>query len=252
MIGQKLAEFGDPRPGVGLCDGLPDIVWIDIPGGRITLTGVDHVFEVEPFRMAKYLVTNAQFEAFIKAEDGYRKEMWWNGIQRCEEASAASWHEANSPRETVCWFEAVAFCRWLSQRAGSKIRLLTEWEWQQAATGGDPNSEYQWLGEWEADRCNSEESRLNRTTAVGLYLHGATKQGVMDMAGNVWEWCLNTYEQPEAPESLRIDGSDELRVVRGSSWNDEPMFLHVSTRLGHVAGTRLSNGLGFRLAQDIP
>ena len=120
-------EFGDTRPGVGLrSDGLPDIVWIDIPGGQIKLENIDHVFEVKPFRMAKYLVTNAQFDAFIKAEDGYRNEEWWNGMERSKEVSAASWQEANSPRETVSWFEAVAFCRWLSQRTGSKIRLPTE------------------------------------------------------------------------------------------------------------------------------
>ncbi len=104
-------------------DGLPDIVWIDIPGGEIKLEEIDHVFEVKPFRMAKYLVTNAQFDAFIKAEDGYRNEEWWNGMERSEEASLASWQEANSPRETVSWFEAVAFCRWLSQRTGVEDSL---------------------------------------------------------------------------------------------------------------------------------
>ena len=130
-IGNKLAEFGDTRPGVGMGpNGLPDIAWVDIPKGRIKLKGVDHVFEVKPFRMAKYLVTNAQFEAFLNAEDGYRNEEWWKGIWRSKEASVASWQEANSPRETVSWFEAVAFCRWLSRRTESTIRLPTEWEWQ--------------------------------------------------------------------------------------------------------------------------
>ena len=62
LIGHKLAEFGDPRPGVGLRqDGLPDIAWIEIPQGRLTLQVVDHVFEVKPLRMAKYPVTNSQF-----------------------------------------------------------------------------------------------------------------------------------------------------------------------------------------------
>ena len=79
-IGQILNEFVDTRPGVGLRDGLPDIVWIDIPRGYVKLEDIDHVFEVKPFRMAKYLVTNAQFEAFIKAEDGYGNEEWWKGI----------------------------------------------------------------------------------------------------------------------------------------------------------------------------
>jgi formylglycine-generating enzyme required for sulfatase activity len=252
LIGQKLADFGDPRPGVDLRDGLLEIAWIDIPGGRIKLEGVAHVFEVKPFRMAKYPVTTAQFEAFIKAEDGYRNEEWWKGIQRSKEASVASWQEANSPRETVSWFEAVAFCGWLSHRTGLKIRLPTEWEWQQAATGGDPTRKYPWPGEWDTNRCNSTENRLNRTTAVGLYPHGATKQGVLDMAGNVWEWCLNTYEHPEAPESLRIDESSTSRVLRGGSWINSPVKLRVSNRDGNGAGDRGNFDMGFRLAQDIP
>ena len=251
-IGQRLAEFGDPRPGVGLRDGLPDIVWIEIPGGRIKFEGVDHVFEVQPFRIAKYPVTNAQFDAFIKAEGGYENEEWWNGIVQSGEASSGSLQEANVPRETVSWFGAVAFCRWLSRRTGSTIRLPTEWEWQQAATGGDPTRKYPWPGEWAASRCNSEESKLNRTTAVGMYPHGATEQGVMDMVGNVWEWCLNTYEHPEVPESLYIDKSNRVRVLRGGAWGNEPWYQRVSARFKNDAGDRRNYGFGFRLAQDLP
>ena len=250
-IGQYLATLGDTRLGVGLRDGLPDIKWIDIQGGRIKLEDVDHVFEVKPFRIAKYLVTNAQFEAFFTAEDGYRNEEWWKGMKRREENSVASWQETNSPRETVSWYGAVAFCQWLSHRTESKIRLPTEWEWQQAATGGDPTREYPWSGEWDTSRCNSMESRLNRTIAVGMYPRGATQQGVMDMAGNVWEWCLNAYEHPEVPESLRIDESNTSRVGRGGSCYSTPGGLRVSFRGGYFADTRSSN-IGFRLAQDIP
>lgn len=239
LIGQKLAEFGDPRPDVGLKqDGLPYIFWIDIPGGRIKLEDVDHVFEVRPFRIAKYPVTNAQFEAFIKAEDGYRNEEWWRDMEKSDAAAEPNWREANAPRETVSWFEAVAFCRWLSQRTGSNIRLPTEWEWQQAATGGDPTRDYPWPGEWDAAWCNSYESRLNRTTAVGMYPSGATQQGVLDMAGNIWEWCLlNKYKDPLAPESLRIDESNTLRVLRGGSWSNKPGTLRVSYRSGTTPTT---------------
>ncbi|TKB61807.1 MAG: formylglycine-generating enzyme family protein [Nitrospira sp.] len=165
LIGQKLAEFGDPQPGVGLRqdDGVPDIEWVEIPSGRIQLDGIDHVFEVKPFRMAKYLVTHAQFEAFLKAKDGYRHEKWWKDMKESDVAAEPNWREANSPRDTVSWFEAVAFCQWLSAKTGTKIRLPTEWEWQQAATGGDSTREYPWPGEWDGSRCNSDESRLSRT-----------------------------------------------------------------------------------------
>lgn len=252
LIGQKLAEFGDPRLGVGLTkDGLPDIEWLDIPGGQVKLEDIDHVFDVKPFRMARYLVTNAQFEAFLDAEDGYRNKEWWRDIEQSHEWESSNWLEANGPREQVSWCEAVAFCRWLSAKIGTSIRLPTEWEWQQAATGGDSQREYPWSGGWDADRCNSNESRLiSRTTAVGVYPQGATQQGVLDMAGNVWEWCLNTYENPEQQESVRIDINGQ-RVVRGGSWLDRPEFLRSSSRYRFSSVIRF-NDIGFRLVQDIP
>ncbi len=250
LIGQKLAEFGDPRPGVGLRpDGLPDIAWIEIPPGQLQLEGISHVFRVKQFRMAKYLVTNAQFQAFID-DGGYANDAWWEEIQK-EMPMPSDWQEANCPCETVLWFEAVAFCRWLSHRTGTTIRLPTEWEWQQAATGGDPKRKYPWVGEWEASRCNSAQSRLKRTIAVGLYPSGATAHGVMDMAGNVWEWCLNNYDEPQTPESLQIDIAPARRAIRGGGWNSsEPVSLGPSYRNGANPSYRF-NLLGFRLAQDI-
>ena len=235
LIGRILNEFGDPRAGVGLrLDGLPDIAWIKISGGQVKLDEI----EVKPFRIAKYPVTSAQFEAFLKAEDGYRNEEWWKDIEQSKEAERPSWLEANGPRENVSWYEAVAFCHWLSAKTGTSIRLPTEWEWQQAATGGDPQREYPWPGGWDASRCNSYESRLNRTTAVGMYPQGVTEQGVLDMAGNVWEWCLNTYENPEQQESVRIDKSGGVRVLRGGSWNYLPVSLRASARGGNCADAR--------------
>ena len=84
-----------------------------------------------------------------------------------------------------------------------------------------------------------------------MYPRGATQQGVMDMAGNLWEWCVNIYEQPEAPESPRIDAWNTQRVLHGGSWYDGPVGLRASSRPGPYAGNR-NNYIGFRLAQDIP
>lgn len=251
LIGQKLCEFGDTRDGVGLKDGLPDIVWIDIPGGSIILEEIDQVFEVKTFRIAKYPVTNLQFEAFISAQDGYRNKQWWNNIEPSEKARVTTWKETNAPRETVSWYEAVAFCRWLSAKTGKSIHLPTEWEWQQAATGGDPQRKYPWEGGWDGFRCNSWDSRLSRTTAVGIYPAGATTQGIYDMAGNVWEWCQNKYENPEGPEAVRIDKGGE-RVLRGGSWDSRPEYLLASYRDDRDDVVARGGGLGFRLVQDIP
>jgi len=252
LIGQKLCEFGDPRPGVGLnANGLPDIVWIEIPGGTTKLERAGPASSVKPFRIAKYPVTNEQFVVFLKAEDGYQSEAWWKDIGQSKETTKPSWQETNAPRETVSWDEAIAFCRWISAKTGTNIRLPTEWEWQQAAKGGDQERLYPWEGWWDSCRCNSNESRLSRTTAVGMYPQGATQQGVMDMAGNVYEWCQNTYDNP-GPEYTRLDYDlVPMRVIRGGSWGGGPEYLRTSSWRGSTPFDR-HDSIGFRLAQDIP
>jgi formylglycine-generating enzyme required for sulfatase activity len=251
-IGQYLDALGDPRPGTRLsADGVPAIDWIDIPAGKVKMEGQKKVFAVKPFRISRYLVTNIQFESFVNADDGYRNPIWWADIEQSEPPDFSRWRENNAPRADVSWFDAIAFCRWLSARTGRKVRLPTEWEWQQAATGGDARKNYPWGPEWDPTRCNSHESNLERTTTVGVYPTGATKQGVLDIAGNVWEWCLNRYDNPDRKEALRID-SDERgqRAMRGGSWDNEPRYLCSSLRYGYYAGYRSLN-VRFRLAQDL-
>jgi hypothetical protein len=250
-IGLYLAALGDPRPCVGLTrDWLPDIQWIEIPKGEVKLEKVHHVFTVKPFRMARYPVTNAQFDAFLNAQDGYDNGEWWKDIEQSHGREQSRWQEANCPRETVYWYDAIAFCRWLSAKTRTSLRLPTEWEWQQAATGGDPHRQYPWEGGWDAGRSNSSESRLDRTTSVGMYPLGATRQGVLDMAGNVMEWCLNRYEEPDQPEAVSINKTGGGRVLRGGAWNFRPMNLRVSLRNRFDPGNR-NKYVGFRLAQDI-
>ena len=88
-----------------------------------------------PFEIARYPVTHAQFQAFIGA-GGYAPDApWWQGLQRPDQPRPARWPDANAPRETVSWFEATAFCRWLAAATGEPIRLLTEQEWERAAAG---------------------------------------------------------------------------------------------------------------------
>jgi formylglycine-generating enzyme required for sulfatase activity len=229
LIGRTLAEFGDPREGVGLReDGLPDILWSNpMEPGKVEIEGHGVMAITKPFCIAMYPVTNMQFDAFLKTTDGYQKKDWWQHLPGTAQGEAVpSWRLANHPRETVSWYEAVAFCRWLTQKyremgvlkSGQEVRLPTEWEWQLVATGGDPGSCFPWGRDWDPLRCNSDESRLNCTTAVGIYPRGATAQGVLDVAGNVWEWCLNKHENPNDPDAIGIDSSGDYRVMRGGSW----------------------------------
>jgi formylglycine-generating enzyme required for sulfatase activity len=265
-IGDYLTALGDPRYGVAVdAHGTPEIDWVTIPGGTVELeggpnleTGMD---EVPAFQMARYPVTNAQFRAFVEAPDGYRNPDWWSGMPvrdasypedgRPVGPSTGSeeprWSETNRPRETVSWYEAVAFCRWLWARLGFEVRLPTEFEWQQAAIGGNPQNEYPWGRDWDAARCNSNESRLNRTTVVGLYPNGASTRDVMDLAGNVWEWCLNKHDEPS---ETAVDKSDDGRALRGGSWGNSSDGCRAAFR-NRTSPDRQDDHLGFRVVRPL-
>ncbi len=234
-------------PGIGLRpDGLPDIVWCEVPGGTIELEDGAGTFEVEPFYIAKYPITYIQFQAFIDDPDGFHDHNWWEKLAADDNHKSnpgeQKWPITNHPRENVSWFDAVVFCRWLSDRLGYEIRLPTEWEWQQAATGGEPTNAYPWGSEWEAGRTNTNESEIGRTTPVDRYPEGTSPVGALDMAGNVWEWCLNVHRSPA------ITGTTwwRARVVRGGSWNHDRNFARAAFRR---RGSLLSRGdsLGFRV-----
>lgn len=206
----------DRRPGVGLnAHGLPDIVWCDVPAGEVVLEGRGGKHPVAAFRIAKYPVTHAQFQAFVDAPDGYANPDWWDADAERHPVAQARWTAPNGPRESVDWWEATAFCRWLTTKRasmgdfgpGTVIRLPAEWEWQQSATGGRPDREFPWAGDWSEKHCNACEGGAGRTSVVGLYPTGDSPVGACDMAGNIWEWCAN-----------RFDSDDVWRVVRGGSW----------------------------------
>lgn len=245
-IGERLAAIGDTRRGVGLrADGLPDIVWCPVPGGEITLEDGAGTFPVQPFYIAKYPITYVQFQAFLDDKEmGFDHNNWWQGIRpeyQKLEMEEQKFKYDNHPRDTVSWHQAVAFCRWLTAKLPSDawpsgdisagedriIRLPTEWEWQQAATGGQKDYEYPWGKEWDGRRANTGESRIGRTTAVGMYSEGASPApvGALDMSGNLWEWCLNQHNNPE---NVNIEGSAG-RVLRGGSF----VYHANSARVGH-------------------
>jgi formylglycine-generating enzyme required for sulfatase activity len=219
----------DDRPGVGLMDGLPDIDWVDVPAGPFRYGGEKKTRTLPAFRIARYPVTHAQYQAFLDDPGGHGADRWWEGLEERPEPARGFWSEPNSPRETVSWFEAMAYARWLDARLrgrgllpnGWSVRLPTEEEWEKAARGED-GREFPW-GDWESGKANIDETlgntgphNLGRTSAVGLYPAGASPCGALDLAGNVWEWCLNEFQQPE-----RVGPAGKARrAVRGGSWLD--------------------------------
>lgn len=256
-IGDRLDRIGDPRSGIGLReDGLPDIVWCEVPPGAVTLEANAGTFEVTAFKIAKYPITYAQYKAFLDDPEGYaRRELWWQGLTHEDLPGEQYRPIGNCPADNVSWHDAMAFCRWLDARLrdrgelqiGRQVRLPMEWEWQQAATGGHSDREYPWGPDWIDGRANADESRLSRTTAVGMYAAGASPVGALDLAGNVWEWCLNKYEKP-SDCSL---GGDATRVLRGGSWYYGRDLARCAYRGGDPPVSRFGH-VGFRVVLCAP
>lgn len=242
-IGLRLNQMGDPRRGVGLReDGLPDIMWINIPAGEVTLeTESQEHFTVPPFRLARYPVTWRQYRAFLDAADGYYNSAWWKGRIKGQIPYPLLRPFANHPAIDVSWVDALAYCRWLSAKLGLDIRLPAEWEWQWAAVGGT-QQDYPWPGEWNGQRANSDEAGIGRAVAAGLYPLASSPFGVDDMAGNIWEWCLNSYEQPSDISSKRSDDY----AVRGGCWSSNPGYARASARYGGHPYSR-NGAIGFRV-----
>ena len=245
---------------------LPQLHWLNIPTGHVSLADGKGDFDVQPFRIARYPVTNAQFEAFIE-DSGYRDDRWWadagepnptpedveRGVsgwrmarERLRTPREVSWPDADCPRTDLCWYEAVAFTRWLSAKSGMRVRLPTEWEWQWAAAG-ETGWDYPFGPAFDADKCNSYESGIARTTPVTQYAGVKTAFGTADMSGNVLEWCLN--ENDVNPATILTSGTGRP-AIRGGSWGHDRYNCRVTFRLGFNA-LNSSYAVGFRLAADM-
>jgi len=235
---QLLTCLDDTRSGVGLrADGLPDIEWVPIPAGNFFYQDGE-LIHLPTYYLARYPVTTLQFQVFIDAPDGFANPVWWNGLITCEShPDDQRWPIANHPREHVSWCAAVAFCRWLTAQTvlsrdlvptpGAAIRLPTEYEWEKGARGTDARR-YPWGSEFICGCANLKEKShdLKQTSPVGLFPGGASPYGLLDMCGNVWEWCLNDFSDPE---NVDLSGCFE-RVLRGGAWNVEPERATVTYR----------------------
>ncbi len=152
----------------------------------------------------------------------------WAQKLRSEEENNKRFNGEDRPVVGVSWYAAAAYCHWLTElhrRNGASrppfadfvFRLPTEEEWEWAAGGG--KREYPWGDEPPDETRANYDENVGQTTPVGAYPAGATPEGLMDMAGNVWEWMKNRYR-----------GGSRSRSVRGGSWVSQSDNLRCSAR----------------------
>ncbi|HNT77155.1 MAG TPA: SUMF1/EgtB/PvdO family nonheme iron enzyme [Anaerolineae bacterium] len=261
--------YGMPGQEDGLTDprftgplGLP--AFVSIPAGTFWMGDNDskesderprHQVTLDAYEIAAYPTTNAMYQHFVAA-GGYANADWWaeamaddywkdgkvkdwlddQWYDRPRYWDNPKWNTPAQPVVGVTWYEATAYCRWLTAALhdGFTYRLPTEAEWERAArppsfppAGGDERGvRYPWGNEWREGHCNSKEAGLEMTSPVGLFPAGAAHGAIHDMVGNVYEWCGDWYGEtyyaqsqgarnPTGPEKGRS------RVRRGGSWGVE-------------------------------
>ncbi|MBX0328391.1 formylglycine-generating enzyme family protein [Oscillochloris sp. ZM17-4] len=261
-----------PRP---LPDWVPTL--IHIPAGPFLMGSSDsdkqagghekpqHSLTLPDYWIGKTPVTNAQFRPFVEG-DGYRNQQYWTKagwawrekeqIIKPQWWEDAKWNESEHPVVGVSWFEAVAYCRWLTVQTGHAFRLPSEAEWEKAARGPD-GLIWPWGNTWETGRCNSEEAGIGKTTPVGQYPSGASPYGVLDMAGNVWEWVATKwrksypYQLEDEWLEVYLEEGDSGRMFRGGAYYSEQKGVRGAYRRYFYPRYR-SNDQGVRVASHSP
>jgi len=170
-----------------------------IPGGSFLMGNANadaperetpqHEVALSPFWIDQTEVTNAQYRLCVEAGACPAPV-----VRTAYDSSTRASH----PVTYINWEDASAYCDWLAQQTGWDVHLPTEAQWEKAASWDSltrTKRRYPW-GDAEPDRTllNFEDSYLNRTTVVSSYPEGASPYGVLDMAGNVWEWVADWYD----------------------------------------------------------
>lgn len=268
----------------GLAEGAKELVLAYIPSGKFMMGSppneanrgegeTRHRVQItKPFRMGKYEVTNAQFEAFVKAT-GYVTEAE-------KEGDKDSWRNPEMPEKTgdsegpwkdlpvvmVTHNDASAFVKWLSETSGETLTLPSEAQWEYACRAGG-TSAYFWgdseegacrfanvfdqtskatLGGDDAIRC--ADGYVWRAPVGSFEVNGF---GLHDTTGNVWEWCADWYDRDYYASSPQEDPTGpqtgSWRVYRGGSWIMGPQRCRSAFRDWNKPAYRFYF-LGFRLA----
>jgi iron(II)-dependent oxidoreductase len=193
-----------------------------------------HIVFLDAFYIDKCEVTNTQYKKFMEAT-GHQAPYYWNDEK---------YNQPNQPVVGITWHDAVAYTKWAGKR------LPTEAEWEKAARGTDGRI-YPWGNEWDSSKGNSFTGGdgYQYTAPVGSFSNGASPYGVLDMAGNVWEWVADWYFEDYYSRSSKRNpqgpASGSWRVLRGGSWYNLLVNLRAADRNWNLPDFK-NDGLGFR------
>ena len=236
---------------VELLEGVPSLELVAIPSGEFMMgSPVDeperyddespqHQVSLPPFFISKYPITQAQWRSVAKLPQQERELT----------LDPANFKGDERPVEQVSWYEAVEFCRRLSEQTGRNYRLPTEAEWEYACRAGT-TTPFSFGETITTELANYDGSVYRReaageergqTTPVGQFLPNAF--GLYDMHGNVEEWCLdhwhsNYEEAPMDGSAWLTDHNDARRVRRGGSWVINPRYCRSAVRFSYIPGDR--------------
>jgi len=194
--------------------------------------------------MARFPVTNAQYNQFILPVKAKHPVSNWTGIK-------------DHPVVNVNWNHAMSYCMWLNDEFAHELpdgyifRLPTEAEWEKAARGTD-GREYPWGNVFDPTRANCEKFS-QATTPVGQFSpRGDSPYGCADMIGNVWEWCHSLYKP--YPYKTNDGREDEIaagnRIFRGGSYANDKSAARCAYRVDYVPDV-LNNYIGFRVVASL-
>ncbi|MCI0530238.1 MAG: formylglycine-generating enzyme family protein, partial [Nitrospira sp.] len=203
----------------------------------------------------KFEVTNRQYAQFLKVltKEGRHSSRFHELAQK--DHTPTYWQDhrlngANYPVTGVDWYDAYVYCHWVGKR------LPTEAQWEKAARGPD-GREFPWGNVWVAEYSNNAESTFGRpildkkqwlhllghlnlaalkvlTKPVGSFPQGVSPYGAQDMAGNVWEWCQDSYHKDYYQKSPSREPSNvspsEYKVLRGGCWSSDRVRVRTTYR----------------------
>ncbi len=187
------------------------------------------VVQVSAFWIDLHPVTVAQYRRFLEVTR--RPRLW-----------LPAFSQPDHPMVMINWDNVVAYVDWVG------ARLPTEAQYEKAARGGT-TTRFPWGDQWSAEQANGAKER-GRTTAIGTY--PANGYGLLDMVGNIWEWCQDYYADRWYAAMPSVDPCNTQpgpkRVLRGGSWCGDRRFQRVYYRGRLEPGGRI-DCLGFRCVE---